>query len=249
MNDLYSVSVVIPAYNCAETVGQAVDSCLSQDIPVIIYCIDDGSTDDLEGALKPYLDMDCFHYVKNEKNMGVSKTRMRGVEMADTEYIAFLDADDWWAEGKLEKQLKLMKSTNAALTSTGRELMTHDGKSTGRIIGIDEVIDSKKILLTNCLNCSGVMVRRDAMLRFPMEHDDSHEDYISWIKIINEFGPARGINEPLLKYRLSHGGKSRNKLKSAVMNYKVYRYCGFGRLKSLALNVSYAFNGVKKYYL
>ena len=52
-------------------------------------------------------------------------------------------------------------------------------------------------------------------MEFPMEHDDSHEDYITWLKILKKYGPAVGIDRPYLKYRLSEGGKSRNKLKSA----------------------------------
>ena len=80
-----------------------------------------------------------------------------------------------------------------------------------------------------------------------MEHDDSHEDYITWLKILKKYGNAVGINKPYLKYRLSEGGKSRNKLKSAKMTYKVYRYSGFGRLKSLLFFASYALNGIWKY--
>ncbi len=69
-------------------------------------------------------------------------------------------------------------------------------------------------------------------LEFPMEHDDSHEDYITWLKILRKYGCAAGINKPYLKYRLSEGGKSRNKLKSAAMTYNVYRYAGYGRIRS-----------------
>ena len=93
-----------------------------------------------------------------------------------------------------------------------------------------------------------VVAKREALLRFPMEHDDSHEDYITWIKIIKEYGFAVGINRPYLKYRLSEGGKSRNKIKSAHMTYKVYRYAGFGVFRSIIYFIRYAYNGVKKYY-
>ena len=57
-----------------------------------------------------------------------------------------------------------------------------------------------------------------------MEHEDSHEDYIMWLKILDRYGEACGINEPLLKYRMSSKGKSGSKLKSARMTMKVYRY-------------------------
>ena len=80
-----------------------------------------------------------------------------------------------------------------------------------------------------------------------MEHDDSHEDYITWLKVLRKYGCAVGIDKPYLKYRLSEGGKSRNKLKSAVMTYNVYRYAGYGRIKSCIFFCSYALHGIWKY--
>ena len=91
------------------------------------------------------------------------------------------------------------------------------------------------------------MLRREDALAFPMEHDDSHEDYITWLRILRKGGFAAGINRPYLKYRLSEGGKSRNKLKSAAMTYQVYRYVGYGPLKSLFFFASYALHGIWKY--
>ncbi len=75
-----------------------------------------------------------------------------------------------------------------------------------------------------------MLTQKGCALAFPMEHDDSHEDYITWLKILRRGGFAAGINKPYLKYRLSEGGKSRNKLKSAAMTYQVYRYVGYGTI-------------------
>lgn len=80
-----------------------------------------------------------------------------------------------------------------------------------------------------------------------MEHEDSHEDYIAWLRLLKKYGQACGINEPLLKYRLSGKGKSGGKLKSARMTFRVYRYMGFGMGKSLICFISYALNGIWKY--
>ena len=81
-----------------------------------------------------------------------------------------------------------------------------------------------------------------------MGHEDSHEDYIMWLRVLRKYGDARGINEPLLRYRLSNTGKSGSKLHSAKMTFMVYRYMGFSLPKSLLCFASYAINGVKKYY-
>ena len=88
----------------------------------------------------------------------------------------------------------------------------------------------------------------DVARELPIEQDDSHEDYITWLKILRKYGCAAGINKPYLKYRLSEGGKSRNKLKSAAMTYNVYRYAGYGRIRSCIFFCSYAVHGIWKYF-
>ncbi|MFR3008070.1 MAG: hypothetical protein ACLTML_23715 [Blautia faecis] len=66
-------------------------------------------------------------------------------------------------------------------------------------------------------------------------------------KVVRKYGHATGINRPYLKYRLSQGGKSRNKAKSAIMTYQVYRYVGYGPLRSACFFLSYALHGIWKY--
>ena len=146
-----------------------------------------------------------------------------------------------------EEQLKRLEETGYVLCSTGRELMSSDGSSTGRTIPVKEKVTYRELLKHNSINCSSVVLRRDVACEFPMEHDNSHEDYITWLKILRKYGCAAGINKPYLKYRLSEGGKSRNKLKSAAMTYNVYRYAGYGRIRSCIFFCSYAVHGVWKY--
>ena len=161
--------------------------------------------------------------------------------------MAFLDADDWWEEDKLKKQLEVLRRTGAALCCTGRELVTPDGKQTGRIIGVKEKITYRMMLHQNWINCSSAVMKTEIAKEFPMEHEEGHEDYILWLKILKKYGWAAGVNEPLLKYRLTAKGKSGNKLHSAKMTYDSYRYAGLGRLKSALCFCAYAANGIKKY--
>ena len=125
--------------------------------------------------------------------------------------------------------------------------MDEDGKMTGRVIPVKERLTYRDLLWHNQINCSSVVMLTKVARRFPMTHEDSHEDYITWMQILSEYDEVCAVNEPLLRYRVSNKGKSGSKLRSAVMTYKAYRYMGFGPLKSAALFVSYAVNGVIKY--
>jgi teichuronic acid biosynthesis glycosyltransferase TuaG len=242
------VSVVIPAYNCEGYLAEAVDSAALQKVPLDIIIIDDGSSDGTVAVMESYSENEKVRLLKNEVNMGVSETRNRGVREAKGEYIAFLDADDIWLEDKLEKQLEVINETGCVLCCTARELINKNSESLGKIIPIKENITYKDLLKNNEINCSSVVIKREVALSFPMERDDLHEDYIMWLRILKAGDKAVGINQPLLKYRLTGSGKSGNKLASAKTTFKVYRYMGFGLLRSAWYFSCYALNGVKKYF-
>lgn len=243
------VSVIIPAYGCAHTLPDAIDSALNQHVPVEILVIDDCSPDDLSLVMTRYQAEPRVHYVQNPRNMGAATSRNQGVAMASGDYVAFLDGDDMWAPEKLTLQLDVMVSSGAVLCCTAREMMNPDGSMTGHVIPVRETITYRDLLRHNSINCSSVLLKRDVALAFPMEHEDSHEDYITWLGILRQYGFARGVNLPLLKYRKSSTGKSGGKLHSAGMTWRAYRYMGFGTVKSLCCFVSYAFHGVYKHFL
>lgn len=241
------VSVIIPAYNCEKYITQAVDSALAQQVDLEIIIINDCSNDGTEAVISRYLENPAIRYICNEKNLGAAKSRNRGVQLARGKYVAFLDSDDWWEKDKLKKQLHLIEKECVVLCSTARALVRPDGSSMGKIIPVRERITYRELLKHNCINCSSVLMLRSAALEFPMEHEDSHEDYIMWLKILKRYGAACAVNEPLLNYRLSASGKSGSKLKSAKMTFKVYRYMGFSMVKSVLCFCSYAVHGVLKY--
>jgi len=100
------VSVVIPTYNRAELVQEAIVSVLQQSYRnVEIIVIDDGSTDCTEQALKRF--SSDIRYVKQE-NQGVNAARNHAISLAQGEYIALLDSDDLWREFKLALEVSIL---------------------------------------------------------------------------------------------------------------------------------------------
>lgn len=255
------VSVIIPCYNSAGTLAQAVDSALSQDMHfessqnigrgamqrLEVIVIDDCSTDETASVAARYADDERVRYYRNRNRLGAARSRNRGVLFAKGQYTAFLDADDWWAKDKLKKQFERIYRCGCVLCCTARELMNPDGSPAGRVIPVKEILTEKDLLAGNPVNCSSVVLLTAVAREFPMVHEDAHEDYVTWMNVLKKYGKACGVNEPLLCYRMSEGGKSGNRMKSARMTYRSFRYMGFGRLKSLRCFAGYAVHGVAKY--
>lgn len=241
------VSVVIPAYRCADTIAEAVDSALRQDVPLEIIVVSEDADGEIARVMERYRDNESVVMCRVNENLGASGNRNFGVKVAKGKYVAFLDADDVWCEGKLKKQLDAMAASGDVISCTARMLMNRDGTCLNRIISVKKRITYRDLLKHNSISCSSVLLKRDVALEFPMHGEDSHEDYIMWLEILRKYGTATGINEPLLMYRVSNTGKSGSKLQSARKTFRVYRYMGFGIVKSMLCFCSYAFNGVKKY--
>lgn len=121
------ISVIIPTYNCDRYIVEAIDSVLSQencDVEVIV--IDDGSTDDTGKVLEPYGDR--IRYVL-QKNQGVAAARNHGIAQAKGNYVAFLDADDYFLPGKLSSQAKILDTKpHIGIVHSGWQRVDSEGK-------------------------------------------------------------------------------------------------------------------------
>ena len=115
------VSIIIPYYNKKSTINRSVQSVIDQTYTNWeLIIIDDKSPEELEinSSWRAY-NIQC---IKNEMNLGAGQSRQRGQEMAKGEYIAFLDADDWWESKFLDVAvLKLRENFGAIMTYFVRE--------------------------------------------------------------------------------------------------------------------------------
>ena len=131
------ISVIMPVYNGEKYIARAVQSVYAQDVPLELIVIDDGSVDGTWEVLIPWENRPDFVYIKNERNLGAAGSRNRGVSVAKGRYVAFLDADDWWEEGKLAAQLAALEMTGDVICSTGRDLMNPDEPSQASIFRLN----------------------------------------------------------------------------------------------------------------
>ncbi|MFP4307685.1 MAG: glycosyltransferase family 2 protein [Desulfococcaceae bacterium] len=204
MNTSPLISVVIPAYNRAWTLRNAVDSVLDQAYsPFELLVIDDGSADETPALLREYGDR---IRVFRQSNQGVGAARNRGIAVARGSLIAFLDSDDRWLPGKLAAQAAFFEEHPEALICQTEEIWVRNGvrvnprrrhqKRSGMIF---------EPSLALCLvSPSAVMVRRslfDEVGRFD-ETLPACEDYDLWLRVSRRH-PVHLIETPLI---VKHGG-------------------------------------------
>lgn len=219
------VSVVIPTYNAAAMVEEAIRSVLAQtygDLEIIV--IDDGSTDNTEEVMRRFGEQ--VRYFKQE-NQGVSAARNFGIKQARGEYIAFLDSDDLWLPEKLaeevpwlerDPQLGLVYCDWAVIS--GQEVLHASyleslPGSSGYVF--DELVQSGFILT------SGVVVRR-ACLDDVGDFDKSlaiAQDYDLWLRISYTW-KVQLVAKGLFTKRNLDGSLSSNLSKTALERIALY---------------------------
>ena len=197
---LSTVSVVIPCYNGAAFLREALDSVLAQTRPPLeVIVVDDGSTDDSAAIAESY---GPPVRVIRQENQGESVARNRGIDEARGDWIAFLDADDVWKPEKLARQLAAVEPDVVGLHTNlflfGRETRDRDFSTVP-----EEVRYSTVSLATRgTVHPSSVMMRRGVDARFP-EWTRHREDVIFGLELAR-CGRIKLVPEVLAGYRL-HG--------------------------------------------
>jgi glycosyltransferase involved in cell wall biosynthesis len=203
---MVKVSVVIPNYNYGHYLGDAIFSVLRQsyeDLELII--VDDGSTDDTRSLIYRYSDPRIYWYFQPHK--GISAARNFGIHHSRGEYIAFLDADDYWAPTKIEEQVKSIRSQNElGLIYSGFFLIDQDRQVIAKRSPVKAFGPSlKMLLLGNIISGSSTtaFVPRH-VFDVAGEFDEqimSAEDWDMWIRISEKF-KILAIDKPLAFIRL-----------------------------------------------
>lgn len=245
------VTVIMPAYNAAQFIEDAIRSVMGQTVTDWeLLVIDDGSRDNTCEIVEKLAAEDSrVHLLKNEQNMGVANTRNRGLALCRGEFAAFLDSDDIWLPEKLQKQLDLLECTGASLCYTSYGIMDSQGDQSRGDYLVPERADFRKLLKENVIGCSTVMLRRQATADYRFETTLHHEDYALWLRMLKDGIRAVGCTEVLVRWRLVENSRSFDKRKSAHSRWVIYRdYMKLPLHQSLWAFGHYAFASVKKYF-
>ncbi|MEO0770721.1 MAG: glycosyltransferase [Cyanobacteria bacterium J06649_4] len=173
-----AVSIVIPTYNCQRYIAEAIWSALSQKQTSEVIVIDDGSSDGtadivrqienrIENTQTKLSTPVQLRYV-HQQNQGVSAARNHGIQLAKESLVAFLDADDYFLPGKIERQVAVIEqSPGVGLVQSGWQKVDDTGKAIAPVTPWQNV---PKLNLENWLHHkpvlpSALMVKRDWLLK------------------------------------------------------------------------------------
>ena len=211
------VAVVIPCYNCSNTLARAIESVVNQSVTVNEIIVVDDCSEDSDQIKKICSYYNLVRYIKNKENLGLAGTRNIGIWSVKSDILTFLDADDEFHENKIEIQLRYLCKNNVVSTN----LIRVSEKSTNNIeVKIDKSPKIKTItspyqnLFFNKLVGSSIMTFTSTIKAANGYDSDlrSVEDLDLWLRILNDGVKVLTINAPLYFYHDTEGSLSKNSI-------------------------------------
>jgi glycosyltransferase involved in cell wall biosynthesis len=209
-------SILIATYQAASSVGEAVASALAQTRPALeVIVADDGSTDDLEGALAPYRDR---IRLLRKPNAGAASALNYAARVAQGEFLAILDADDAYHPRRLQALGDLAAARPDLDIITTDAYYEVEGRIVGRVNRATPFVtdDQRSAILRSCFVGGWPAVRRSRILAAGGWEESLRigYDWDCWLRLILDGAGAGLVDEPLMSYRLHAGSLTSNRTAS-----------------------------------
>lgn len=217
------VSIITPVYNAESVIEKTITSVLNQSYQNWeLILVDDCATDKSAEIIQRMAASESrLKYYKLEQNSGAAVARNKGIEMANGSYIAFLDADDYWLEDKLQRELDLMKEKDCAFVYAATQMINEHDEKIGDYTPVPEWTDYNHLLKRTVIATSTVLLDMNKIGDFSMPLRRSGQDYATWLMLLRRVDKAYGITDPLVLYRISANSLSSNKFKSIKQVYGI----------------------------
>ena len=212
------VSVIIPVYNRENMIGNAIESVLSQSHSNLeLMVIDDGSTDNTKDILKSF-DDDRIVLIETNHN-GAYVARNIGIENSRGEYLAFLDSDDVWLPGKLQKQVVVAKNNHVDFVFTNGYILKESESGYRMYLAIKADSDRYRgkryaeLLRQDFIATSSVMLKRNIIddVGYFIAENRGVLDYEMWLRIARKY-EIDFMVEPLFLYKSHSNSLSGNRV-------------------------------------
>jgi hypothetical protein len=202
-------------FNDVEFVDAALQSVLGQSLRDFeLLVVDDASADGSAAALAR-VDDPRLRVIRNETNLGLTRSLVKGLTQARGRYVARMDADDVALPWRLDRQVAFMEThPDVGVLGGDCELIDAEDRPLGPATYPTTDLEIRwRSLLANPFAHPTVMLRRDVLTRFGLTYDPAFrtaQDYDLWVRLL---GVTRGANlgEPILRYRMRHGVTSQHR--------------------------------------
>lgn len=196
------ISVLMPVYNAAKYIREAIESILQQTLTEFEFVIiDDGSTDESAQIIRSYTDP-RIRLIQNEKNIGITATLNEGIQLASCELIARMDADDISYPERLEKQYGYFQRHPECVLLSNAVRYISATKEQARNVYFNNDFIYYELIYTCKINHPVVMFRKSVVLREGGYQTKYAEDFNLWWRLSRKYSFFHD-NEILLDYRYS----------------------------------------------
>lgn len=218
------VSVIIPTYNRAGPVQNAINSALNQTYENIeIIVVDDNSSDNTEDLIKKNSDNRIIYIKKRINSGGPAEPRNIGLKISSGLWVAFLDSDDIWMPDKIKRQIDVMREMNLSASCTNAKINdeTPYFRSESKELEFDDILKENKII------CSSMVVKKEILEKsgkFPENIKyTAIEDYAAWLSCAMSTNVFY-LKEILVRYNNESSDSVRIKNVHTENQEKIYIY-------------------------
>lgn len=242
------VSIITPCYNSEKFISETIRSVLEQSYDNWEWWIaDDNSSDRSVEIIKSFGD-ERIHLIELSENKGAAAARNAGLENASGRFITFIDSDDLWLPGFLQKSVDFLINNREELVYATYKRYDETLQPLLEDFEARDHITFKKILYSCPIPMLTAMYDTQRIGKVQIPDVDMREDHAMWMDILRKIPGARAIKEPLAIYRIRKSSYSRNKfliLRKQFMVY--YKFLNLSLFRSTYYTVHWAMNGIKKY--
>ena len=217
------ISIIMPFYKKKPYFYNTLNSVLNQTYKnieiIIIY--DDSNLDDLSYINSLISKKNNISVILNNENLGVAKSRNKGIEMSKGKFIAFLDCDDVWMPEKIELQYKFMLENNCRISHTNYKIIDNKDNLIGENISKNELGYNE--LINSCdIGLSTVMCKKEVFNISKFKEISTKEDYALWLELSRKGEKFLCLNKSLVNWRKTPKSLSSPFFVKLFNGFKVY---------------------------
>ena len=245
------VDVILPNYNKAEFLEEAINSVITQTYKNWhLYIIDDNSSDNSEKIIDKFSNLKNVTIIKLQKNKGPSFCRNYAMRISKSKYISFIDSDDSWLSDKLEKQIYFMEKNNLSFTYTDYTPFFENfgKKKIKKRTFLKDHFNYRTFIRNSSINTTTMIIARSILGSHRFRKIKLLEDYLFKCKLLKGNNIAKKLDADLAFYRILNKSRSSQRLKNIYWLWHINK--NYNKLNFFDNIISIFFisiNSIKKY--